>query len=108
VAGLPDGLKRRGSQGKLVLKQAVADLLPKQILVRPKQGFGVPLGDWFRGDLRPLVEDSLLATPRLARWLRLDAVRALFAEHLSKRSDHGHQLWTLLTLELWLRKHLFG
>lgn len=107
VAGLPDGLKRRGSQGKLVLKQAVADLLPKQILVRPKQGFGVPLGDWFRGELRPLVEDTLLATPRLARWLRLDAVRALFAEHLSGRSDHGHQLWTLLTLELWLRKHRF-
>lgn len=108
VAGLPDDLKRRGSQGKLVLKQAVADLLPKQILVRPKQGFGVPLGDWFRGELKPLVEDTLIEAPRLARWLRLDGVRALFAEHLSGGSDHGHQLWTLLTLELWLRKHRFG
>lgn len=108
VAGLPDDLKRRGSQGKLVLKQAVADLLPKPILVRPKQGFGVPLGDWFRGELKPLVEDTLIEAPRLARWLRLDAVRALFAEHLSGGSDHGHQLWTLLTLELWLRKHRFG
>ena len=108
VAALPDGLKRRGSQGKLVLKRAVADLLPRQILDRPKQGFGVPLGDWFRAELRPLVEDTLLATPRLAGRLRLDAVRTLFAEHLSGRADHGHQLWTLLILELWLRKHHFG
>jgi asparagine synthase (glutamine-hydrolysing) len=107
VAALPDHLKRHGGQGKVVLKKAVADLLPDAILRRPKQGFGVPLGAWFRGELRPLVEDTLLSSPRLARRLRLDVVRALFAEHLTGRADHGHQLWTLLTLELWLRKHRF-
>ncbi len=108
VAGLPDRLKRRGGRGKIVLKKAVADLLPPEILMRPKHGFGVPLGQWFRGELRPRVESLLLERPRLARWLRVDAVRQLFAEHLAGRSDRGHQLWTLLTLELWLRKHRLG
>jgi asparagine synthase (glutamine-hydrolysing) len=108
VAGLPDRLKRRGGRGKIVLKKAVADMLPREILARPKHGFGVPLGEWFRGELKPRVEALLLDRPRLARWLRPDAVRQLFAEHLSGRSDRGHQLWTLLTLELWLRKHRIG
>ena len=108
VAGLPDRLKRRGGRGKIVLKKAVADMLPKEILRRPKHGFGVPLAEWFRGELRPRVEALLLDRPRLARWLRPDAVSRIFAEHLAGRSDRGHQLWTLLTLELWLRKHRLG
>jgi asparagine synthase (glutamine-hydrolysing) len=108
VAGLPDRLKRRGGRGKIVLKKAVADMLPREILSRPKHGFGVPLGAWFRGELKPRVEALLLDRPRLARWVRPDAVRQMFAEHLSGRSDRGHQLWTLLTLELWLRKHRLG
>jgi asparagine synthase (glutamine-hydrolysing) len=108
VAGLPDHLKRRGSRGKVVLKQAVADLLPPGIVERPKHGFGVPLGDWFRGELRPLLQDVLLSQPRLAGRLRFDAVRDLVEQHVSGRADRGHQLWTLLTLELWLRKHHFA
>jgi len=108
VAGLPDRLKRRGGRGKIVLKKAVADMLPREILTRPKHGFGVPLGQWFRGELRPRVESLLLDRPRLARWLRPDAVRQMFAEHLAGKSDRGHQLWTLLTLEMWLRKHRIG
>jgi len=108
VAGLPDRLKRRGGRGKIVLKKAVADMLPREILSRPKHGFGVPLGEWFRGELKTRVEALLLDRPRLARWLRPEAVRQMFTEHLSGRSDRGHQLWTLLTLELWLRKHRIG
>jgi asparagine synthase (glutamine-hydrolysing) len=107
VAGLPDGFKRRGAQGKVVLKEAVRDLLPAPILSRRKQGFGVPLGAWFRGELRPMVEDTLRDSPRLGRRLRTQAVHAIIDEHVSNRVDHGHHLWTLLTLELWLRKHRF-
>ncbi len=107
VATLPDALKRRGGSGKRVLKSAVADLLPPEILSRRKHGFGVPLGDWFRGELRPMVEDVLLASPRIAGRLDPRAVRALFEEHVAGRADRGHQLWTLLTLELWMRKHGF-
>jgi asparagine synthase (glutamine-hydrolysing) len=108
AARLPDSHKRRGARGKIVLKRAVERLLPREILDRPKHGFGVPLGAWFRGELRPMVEDTLLDAPRLGGRLRTSAVRALYAEHLSGRADRGHQLWTLLTLELWLRKHRFS
>jgi asparagine synthase (glutamine-hydrolysing) len=108
VATLPDALKRRGRHGKVVLKQAVADLLPARILQRKKHGFGVPLGAWFRGELRPLVEDTLLAGSRLGRRLDAAALRRIFDDHVSGRADRGHQLWTLLTLELWMRKHAFS
>jgi asparagine synthase (glutamine-hydrolysing) len=107
VATLPDDLKRRGGQGKVILKRAVADLVPAEIIERPKHGFGVPLGDWFRGELRALVEELLLDRPRLGRRLRAEAIRALVDDHMSGRGDRGHQLWTLLMLELWLRKHRF-
>jgi asparagine synthase (glutamine-hydrolysing) len=108
VASLPDHLKRQGAHGKIVLKEAVADLLPPAIVHRPKQGFGVPLGTWFRRELRPLVQENLLEKPRLGRWVRRDAVKDMFEQHLSGRFDRGHQLWTLLTLETWLRKHDFS
>jgi asparagine synthase (glutamine-hydrolysing) len=107
VASLPDDFKRRGGHGKIILKQAVADLLPRETLRRRKHGFGVPLADWFRGELRPMVEDTLLDRPRLRRWLREAGIREIHREHLSGRADRGHQLWTLLTLELWLRAHRF-
>jgi asparagine synthase (glutamine-hydrolysing) len=105
VATLPDAFKRAGRRGKIVLKRAVADLLPASILDRPKQGFGVPLGAWFRGELRPVVEDLLLDHPRLAGRVRPDGIRALWADHLALRADNGQQLWALLTLEVWMRRH---
>jgi asparagine synthase (glutamine-hydrolysing) len=108
VAALPDAYKREGGRSKVVFKRAVAPLLPAGILRRPKHGFGVPLGAWFRGELRAMAEDTLGASPRLARWVRKDGVEALLREHAEGRADHGHRLWTLLTLEMWLRKHGLG
>jgi asparagine synthase (glutamine-hydrolysing) len=107
VATLPDGFKRRGRAGKVVLKHAVQDLLPQGVVARPKQGFGVPLGEWFRSSLRPMVEAVLLDKPRLGSRLKVEEVRRLWTEHLTARVDHAQKLWTLLTLELWLRKHRF-
>ncbi len=107
VAALPDVYKRRGGEGKVLLREIARELAPPGVLDRPKHGFGVPLGAWFRGELRPMVEDLLLSSPRLGRWLRSERVRQIFDEHVSARGDRGHQLWTLLTLELWLRKHRF-
>jgi asparagine synthase (glutamine-hydrolysing) len=107
VASLPDDFKLRVARGKVVLKQAVADLLPGETVRRRKHGFGVPVGAWFRRELRPMVEDTLLDRPRLGRWLRVKAVHDVYRDHMSGRGDRGHQLWTLLTLELWLRAHRF-
>ena len=108
VATLPDELKRSGRHGKVVLKKAVEALLPAAILRRQKHGFGVPLGAWFRGELRPMVEATLLDGSHLGRRLDPSVIRGIFDDHASGRADRGHQLWTLLTLELWMRKHAFS
>ena len=108
VATLPDELKRSGRHGKVVLKKAVEALLPAAILRRQKHGFGVPLGAWFRGELRPMVEGTLLDGSRLGRRLDPSVIRGIFEDHASGHADRGHQLWTLLTLELWMRKHAFS
>jgi asparagine synthase (glutamine-hydrolysing) len=102
---LPDSLKTRGLTGKIALRRAFADLLPNEIADRKKTGFGVPLGRWFRDDLRELAHEALL-TQR--GWFREDEVRRLLDEHESRRSDHGHRLWCLLMLELWMREHVEG
>ena len=100
---LPDRLKARGREGKVALRRAFAAALPEQVASRGKTGFGVPLGRWFRDDLRELARDAL-ATDR--GWFRADTVARLMEEHESGRADHGHRLWCLLMLELWVREHV--
>ena len=104
VAGLPDRFKLRGTTTKWIFKRAFADMLPPAILARPKRGFGVPLGAWFRADLRDYLRDAL-TTPgaRAGAYVDPAYVRTLVDEHLQARHDHGHRLWALLTFELWLR-----
>lgn len=102
---LPPDLKVRGPSLKRVLKRAVSDLLPPEILKRPKRGFGVPLDRWFRDDLSEYMTSMLGGQARLRRHLEGDALDAMLAEHRVGRAAHGHALWTLLTLELFLRKH---
>jgi len=105
VAGLPDQFKLRWGTTKYILKQAFAHLLPAQILRRGKRGFGVPLGAWFRGELRGYLQDLLLSPSALFReYLVAPYVAALVREHVEGRRDHGHRLWTLLAFEVWLRQ----
>lgn len=102
---LPPGTKLRGLCAKRVLKAAVADLVPKEILHRRKHGFGIPLDRWFRGELRPYLEARLQdPSARLREHLDPAAVDRLVAEHQAGVADHGHSLWTLVTLEEFLRK----
>ena len=102
---LPPSYKVRGWSLKRVLKEAVRDLLPHDLLHRRKRGFGVPLDRWFRTDLRPYAEGMLTAPDARVREL-LDgrAVRALVADHMAGRASSGHGIWTLLTLEVFLRQ----
>jgi asparagine synthase (glutamine-hydrolysing) len=101
--GLPDSLKVHGREGKVALRRAFASELPADVAGRGKSGFGVPLGRWFRADLREAAHD-LLQNDR--GWFRQTTVRKLLDEHESGRADHGHRLWCLLMLELWLREHV--
>lgn len=100
-------LRLRPGRSKVVLKRAFADLIPPPIRARRKMGFGVPVGRWFRGELREEVAAILLDPATLARGLfRPERIRDLIAEHASGRREHGHRLWALLMLELWMREYL--
>jgi asparagine synthase (glutamine-hydrolysing) len=101
---LSPSLKVRGPSLKRVLKRAVSDLLPKDILTRPKRGFGVPLDRWFREDLEAYTSSMLGASARVRAHLNGEALDQLLVEHRAG-ARHGHALWTLLTLELFLRRH---
>jgi asparagine synthase (glutamine-hydrolysing) len=103
---LPDRLKIDGRRGKVALRRAFADLLPREIAARGKTGFGVPLGAWFRGPLRELAEDLLLGGASARGRFRPEVVRRLLDEHARGKRDHGHRLWCLLVLELWERTWL--
>jgi asparagine synthase (glutamine-hydrolysing) len=105
AAQLPPTLKARGFTLKRVLKEAVKDLLPAEIIERPKRGFGVPLDRWFREDLRSYVAGTLGAPDaRVKQHLDGAAVDRILAEHEARTRNHGHALWTLLTLEVFLRR----
>lgn len=100
---LPPHLKMRRLRGKYLLRRAMAGRLPAFVLHRGKQGFSIPLGEWLRGPLRPLVEDRLLApSADFAQWFDRGFIASLVREHLHRRADHGRQLWNLLAVALWL------
>ncbi len=102
---LPSWNKAIGLSLKRVLKKTMASRLPAQVLHRPKRGFGVPLDRWFRTDLRPYLRGSLgSSNARVRAHLEPTAVDALLAEHDTGVADHGHTLWTLLTLERFLQR----
>jgi asparagine synthase (glutamine-hydrolysing) len=104
AAGLPSVFKLDGRLSKRVLKAAFSDVLPPENVTRPKQGFGVPVGPWFRGPLAELAHDTFLATDAaIARYLDPRAVRRAMDAHVSGAADHGYQLWNFLMLELWHR-----
>ncbi len=101
---LPPSVRLRGFALKRVLKTAVADLLPPELLARPKRGFGVPLDRWFRDDLAGLVASTLGAPDsRVGDHVSREALAAMIGAHGDGKARHGHALWTLLTLELFLR-----
>jgi asparagine synthase (glutamine-hydrolysing) len=105
AARLIPGLKVRGLSLKRVLKRSVSDLLPEEILRRPKRGFGVPLDRWFREDLARYTSSRLGPEARVRRHLNNESLDALLAEHRSGKANHGQALWSLLTLEIFLQRH---
>ncbi len=102
VFRLPGQWKLHGLTTKWILKRAMAPILPRAILHREKQGFSIPMKNWLRNELRPLLLDiltpdtvratGLFQWPIIARWID---------EHLSERADHAHRLWALLLFHVW-------
>ena len=107
AARLPAHLKIAGTRRKHVLKEAARGFLPASILDRRKQGFGVPLAHWFKGELAGLFSD-VLTSPRTRQrgYFEPAFVDRLIDEHHSGRRDHNLRLWQLLVFELWQRQYL--
>ncbi|HEX9565334.1 MAG TPA: asparagine synthase (glutamine-hydrolyzing) [Gemmatimonadaceae bacterium] len=102
TATLPERLKLRGRTTKYVLRAAMRDYLPAEILSRGKMGFPVPIGRWLRGEWRHLIDEFVLGERARARGLfEHDRVARLVAEHGTGAADHAERLWALLNLELW-------
>jgi asparagine synthase (glutamine-hydrolysing) len=107
AAKIPMDLKLKGRQGKRILIETFADLLPPSIQTRRKMGFGVPLDHWFRNSLRSLLVDTLLDKKCLDRgYFDPNAVRRLVEEHTSSKWDHSSRLWLLLVFELWHQRFI--
>ena len=108
VGSVPTDLKLRGfTNGKYLLKRAFGHMLPREILKRPKMGFGVPIANWFRNELKDYLRDTLLDPAALRRgYFRADAVKELVDDHIAGRWDHGYRLWSLLMFELWHQRFI--
>lgn len=102
AAALPAEYKMKHLVKKYLLKKAIKEIVPAENIYRRKMGFGVPIGGWFRGELKGFMEETLLSARSLNRgYFNADFVRKIIKEHVEKRCDHAYKLWALLMLELW-------
>ena len=105
AASIPASLKVRGLQKKWIFRQALRGWIPDEILDRPKQGFSVPIGDWFRGDLQNLAQDVLLDPATAERgYFRPEVVRSMLDRHAMGADSETKPLWCLFIFELWQRE----
>jgi asparagine synthase (glutamine-hydrolysing) len=102
---MPLGMKIMDGQGKWPLRKVLDRHVPRKLIDRPKAGFGIPVGQWLRGPLRPWAE-NLLDQNRLSAegYFYAGPVRKKWAEHLSGQRDHTASLWTVLMFQAWLQK----
>jgi len=106
---IPSAIKVAGGELKSVLKKALEDVLPAEILERPKRGFGAPMGAWLKGALAELLQSALSRECVAARGLLHHApIARLIAEHRANRVDGTDRLLALLNLEIWCRVYLDG
>jgi asparagine synthase (glutamine-hydrolysing) len=103
--GIPRSLKVEGRTGKHILKRALEEILPHDLLYSPKRGFGAPIYGWFRNDLGEWFDDHLVNSPMRRRdFFDYRLIKRLLDEHRSGRRDQSAYLWGLLNLSLWYER----
>jgi asparagine synthase (glutamine-hydrolysing) len=100
---LPEHLTLRRGESKWLFRRAIDGVVPRAVLTRPKQGFALPLRDWFRRELRHRVQSLLRDDSPIYEFADLTAVRRMAKEHQASRRDHSLLIWRLLVLDIWLR-----
>ncbi|MFC1509657.1 asparagine synthase (glutamine-hydrolyzing) [Candidatus Omnitrophota bacterium] len=104
AASIPSSMKIKGTRLKYMLKKALKNKLPDEILGREKMGFGVPLDSWFRGELKDYSHEMLLSDRCIKRgYFKREALKGILDRHLSGKVNNGARIWSLLFLELWHR-----
>jgi asparagine synthase (glutamine-hydrolysing) len=107
AARLPMELKVRGGETKHLLRKVLYGLVPRELLDRPKMGFGIPVNRWLRNELKPLLSEYL-GEERIRKegFLLPGGVSRVVTEHLSGRQDHQYRLWALLVFAMWRERYL--
>lgn len=104
VLDLDTKYKLRGFSGKRLLRQAMRDMVPQEVIGRKKKGFGVPLDRWLRRELRGPVTDALLSKDFTdAGIFRHEAIEKILQEHFERKANHRKKIWNLFVLALWLK-----
>jgi asparagine synthase (glutamine-hydrolysing) len=105
VVGMPAELKLKGLETKYIFKKAMEGIVPREILYREKQGFGVPIGEWINSQLKERIYSDLTDGRTLERgYFDQGYIQTLLDEHRRNRRDHSHAVWVLWMLELWHRR----
>jgi len=103
-ARLPDQFKVRGRSGKYLLKKAFTDYLPENVRKHRKQGFGIPIGAWFRGPLYDWAKELLILNGNsVNQWFDRNAMNSMLEEHRLGHMDHGKRIYALTMLALWMK-----
>ncbi len=102
AGSVPGKYKLQGRKTKMILKQSMEELLPKEILYRGKEGFSIPIKNWLKNELKPMMMDTL-SPEKIKRegFFNPDYVEILKNEHLSGRENHSHRLWALMIFGRW-------
>jgi len=109
TCSLPEHLKLRGGTTKYILREAMKDVLPQEILSRSKMGFPVPIGTWFRGPYRSIIDEYVLGERASSRGVfNATVVRDLVNRHQSGTENHDERLWALVNFEIWQRQFFDG
>ena len=105
AAQIPSNLKLKGREGKYIFKKSLEPSLPHDILYRSKMGFSIPLSKWFKNELKPVFEDTVLGTTSLsAQHLNITTVKQIWQEHQAGNRERSPELWSILFFEKWLRE----
>ncbi len=107
VTRIPANLKLRGGRAKYIFKKAVEGFVPREILYREKQGFGMPINEWINMQLKDRIRADLSDQRTRERgYFDTNYINVLLDEHATGRRDHSHALWTLWMFELWQRRYI--